>query len=304
MVPRAKLISSTSRVNLQLAPWSYQNISQLSKDETIPYFVLPAGNFDFGGLKVASGKPSVNGNWTPITFATPFDDVPVVFASQLLAGTSYATNVRIRNITKTGFEAKIQKESAVKLTIPTEIISYMAIMPGTGTVDGKKIIVGRTNDKAVSSVYASVNYGETVSNPLFLSQMQTCNDDTVTAGLRCTSIYDKYANVIKQREKSSGITVQAAEMVGWLVMNPADIPQGVNSLALPEINIYPNPAKDIIYISQNEIETNRNVKIYNAMGILVNDISIHGNKINISTLPSGYYFIMMDGYRATKFIKI
>ncbi|VBB44748.1 conserved exported hypothetical protein [uncultured Paludibacter sp.] len=303
LVPRAKLISSTSRVNLQLAAWNYQNITSLSKEETIPYFVLPTGTSDLGGLKAVAGKTSINGNWTSVTFASPFDTIPVVFANQLLATTTYATTVRVRNITKTGFQAKIQKESAIKSTLPTELISYVAVAPGTGTVDGKKIIVGKTPDKAVSSIYSSIVYGDSIPNPLFLSQMQTCNDDTVTAGLRCLSIYDKYSNVVKQREKSTGVMTQSAEMVGWLVMDMSNISNGINQILLPELEFYPNPVNDVIHINTKNI-SGLNVEIYNLMGILIKRTFISGNKLIVSDIPPGCYLLKSSGYKAVKFIKL
>ncbi|MEI7502619.1 MAG: glycosyl hydrolase, partial [Paludibacter sp.] len=39
MAARAKLISATSRFTVQLAPWTYQNITTLTKEESVPYFI-------------------------------------------------------------------------------------------------------------------------------------------------------------------------------------------------------------------------------------------------------------------------
>ena len=102
--------NTEGRFSFQLAPLAYQGVTTLSKEETIPYLILNAGNYDFGGCKATAGKVDVNPAWTQVTFSTPFDSVPVVFVTQLTSSVTTATGVRIKNVTKTGFEAKIQKE--------------------------------------------------------------------------------------------------------------------------------------------------------------------------------------------------
>lgn len=303
MAPRAKLISSKTQVNLQVAPWSYQNITELSKEETIPYFVMPAGTFDLGGLKAVAGKPSVGGSWTAVTFPSAFDTIPVVFSNQLLSSTTYATNVRIRNVSKTGFEAKLMKESAVKTTLPTELIAYVAIAPGQGNVDGKKLIVGKTADKAVSAVYSSILYGDSITNPMFLAQMQTCNDDTVTAGLRCLAISNKYSTIVKQREKSTPATYMLAEKAGWMVLDMTDNPNAVNQISLQPIYFYPSIVKDVIYFNNMDI-IGKEIEIYNATGILMKRCLLSVNQMNVSELPPSFYLLKIKGYKSVKFIKL
>ena len=68
------------------------------------------------------------------------------------------------------------------------------------------------------------------------------------------------------------------------------------------INLYPNPANDIIHIEG--LEGEHEVQIYNAIGMLVMTTTLQGDsEINISDLPSGYYLIRIDNRHAVKFIK-
>ncbi|OFX27986.1 MAG: hypothetical protein A2X08_15750 [Bacteroidetes bacterium GWA2_32_17] len=88
---------------------------------------------------------------------------------------------------------------------------------------------------------------------------------------------------------------------------------GVNSVTLNRnIEIYPNPVKDKLFISLNDIENwNGNIEIYNITGKLVysNKLNINSEKtssINISNLPDGFYTIKAFGNNGlfnSKFVK-
>ena len=304
MSARAKLTSYSSRFNIQFAPWSYQKISTLAKDETVPYFVVPAGTYDFGNLKAIANKTTVGSAWTTITFATPFTTVPVVFVSQLSPANTFATCVRVRNVTTTGFEAKIMKETAVTTALTSETVSYFAITQGTGLIDGKKVIVGKTANTAVSSTtYTTINYGDSVANPIFISQLQTCNDDTVTATMRCLSISSKFANVMKQREKSTGVTTSLAESAGWMAVNPVGLNSAVINPSANTMKIYPNPVTDYIRLEQPSLE-NTTVEIYSIYGVLIKRTIPLDNQIDVRELPAGSYLLKTVRHGTNKFIKI
>ncbi|HEY6915674.1 MAG TPA: T9SS type A sorting domain-containing protein, partial [Paludibacter sp.] len=299
---RAKYYS-LSRFTLQVAPWAYQKVTSLAKEESVPYLVSNIGSYDFGTLKAKAGKTPVTAAWTPVVFSTPFDTIPVVFANQLNPGSAFATTVRVRNITKTGFEARLQKETAITTALGTETVSYFAITPGTGTIDNKKVIVGRTADKAVSTIYSTIYYGDSIANPIFISQMQTCNDDTVTATMRCLTVSSKYANVVKQRERSTGVTVTSAEMAGWMVINPVSTIQAVNIPVADVVTFFPNPVRDVLYLTQNNFDSPE-VEIYTMMGVLVKQLSVSERKINVSELLPGCYVLKTKQNGSRVFVKL
>jgi len=78
-----------------------------------------------------------------------------------------------------------------------------------------------------------------------------------------------------------------------------------------DVSIYPNPAVDFININLNEIKNVEAIRIINGQGMIlksldVNDIQFE-NKINVSTLNSGMYFISVvnnNGHQVTKKIMI
>jgi len=302
MSSRVQLISSSSYFNFQLAPWAYQGVTSLAQEENISYFITNKGSYDYGGLKAIADKvSSVSGTWTPVTFATPFDTIPVVFATELYANPTYPLTVRVRNVTKTGFELKLQKESKITSAFPSETISYLAISQGVGSYNGNKITVGKTGN-TVGTSYATINYGDSVTNAIFLPQMQTCNDDTVTATLRCLTIGVKIATVTKQRDKSFGLVTTLPESVGWMLIKPASITQGVDIPTSQGLKFYPNPVNDYIYLNVSELGS-MNVEIYNMVGSMVKRLSIMENQIDVRDLPAGCY-IMRTTYGTRKFVKL
>jgi len=304
MSARPKLVSYTSRFNVQLAPWSYQNVTALAKEETVPYFITALGTYDFGGLKAVSGQASVGATWTNVTFATPFETTPVVFVSQFNPISSFATGLRIRNVTTTGFQAKLQKETAITTAVNAETISYFAITQGTGAINGNKIIVGKTADLTVgNTTYTTINYGDSIGNPIFIGQMQTCNDDTVTATMRCLTVTDKFVNVMKQRERSTTATLCAKEAAGWMVLTPADVTDGLFVPFYQKLSFYPNPVHDVIYLNQNYAEA-FTADIYNLFGMLVKRESVENGQINVSDLPAGSYIVRTLNHGSNKFIKL
>ena len=68
------------------------------------------------------------------------------------------------------------------------------------------------------------------------------------------------------------------------------------------IDLYPNPAKDIIRIEG--LEGEHEISIYNAIGMKVKTATLQGDaEINISELPAGLYLVNMGNRHTMKFIK-
>lgn len=303
MAPRARFINRTTRFELQALPWAYQNVSSFSKDEKLPYLVMKNGLHQLGDVTALAGRTTASANWTTITFATPFETEPVVFANQLIPGTSYATVLRIRNVTKTGFEARITKEEGITSTPSTENITYIALTPGKGMLEGRPFIVGRTAPNYIGASAKAINYGDTIQNPLFIAQMQSSNDN-VTAALRNFIVSDRIAYVLKQREKSVSQTTTVAETVGWLVMDPQNIVQGLRTPLLNNLLVVsPNPVRDELYFQQ-AIPDGTQVNIYDVSGSLVHQETLLNNRIRVSHLSSGYYVLRTSESGTSKFIKL
>ena len=66
-------------------------------------------------------------------------------------------------------------------------------------------------------------------------------------------------------------------------------------------NIYPNPANDYVKLSAigGQVST---VKVYNCLGVLVEEIEVNSNEIEINTsdYSSGIYYISIEGNKSVK----
>ncbi len=199
---------------------------------------------------------------------------------------------------------KIQKETAVTTLPSSETVSFFAVTPGTGIIDGRKLIAGKTADNFISpTLYKTVQFGDSIANPIFISQLQTCNDDTVTATLRCLTLSAKYANLIKQREKSTTATYALTEGAGWMVIDPVAVIQGIKNTTEERISISPNPVADYLYIKRSSNET-INVRVYNLFGVLVKSIITDKNRLNVSDLSPGCYVLKTNRFESVKFVKL
>jgi hypothetical protein len=303
MSNRVKFVGSTL-FNFQLAPWAYQNVTSLSQAETLSFLTANTGSYNLGNIKmVAARVTGVGPTWKDVTFATPFDDVPVVLVNQLFPITSHATTARVRNVTKTGFQVKLQKESKIITALSGELISYVALSQGEGTFDNHQIKVGLTPATIGSTSTYTISYGETIPNVVFLPQMQTCQDDTVTATLRTMVWGQSGATIRKQREVSLGYTATANnEVVGYVVIKPAQPQTGVWQQPYTVFDVYPNPVKQTLYLKLNNHEPVV-VSVYNMAGVLVKQASTDGTSVDVGDLAAGYYLLRTSNNQMAKFIK-
>jgi len=80
------------------------------------------------------------------------------------------------------------------------------------------------------------------------------------------------------------------------------VPLGVNDKNAPSFNVYPNPAKDIVYISGTEGMAN--VTMFDLQGRVVKQVSTQSSTIQVSDLPSGMYVIRIENNDITKNTRI
>jgi hypothetical protein len=113
-----------------------------------------------------------------------------------------------------------------------------------------------------------------------------------------------YTNVVKQRERSTGVTTTLAETAGWMVINPVSLsPQSVNNPTFEALSFYPNPVRDYIYLTNTFIDKFK-VEIYNLVGVLVKSETFSGNRIDVNDLPAGCYLLKTLNHGSNKFIKL
>ncbi|MFO7657215.1 MAG: T9SS type A sorting domain-containing protein [Bacteroidales bacterium] len=78
-----------------------------------------------------------------------------------------------------------------------------------------------------------------------------------------------------------------------------EYPSSLNESTLNKLSVYPNPAKDLLYLQLSEGNFNANsfVLIHNSLGQLLHREVLAGNKsvLDISDIPQGIYYITVRG---------
>ena len=88
---------------------------------------------------------------------------------------------------------------------------------------------------------------------------------------------------------------QGVELTGMFMVYSGE---GVNEIAYEDLSVYPNPAKDALYIDGIDGQT---VRVYDATGRLVME-EVYNGQLNISALQSGIY-AATTGNGIIKFVK-
>ena len=90
-------------------------------------------------------------------------------------------------------------------------------------------------------------------------------------------------------EPGVGSTFYIDDLMGPALQGTASI----NDFESDELVLYPNPAKDIIYVKN--ISGNTLIEIYDINGRLIRETNTTSNSISISDLSRGFYFVNVNG---------
>ena len=201
----------------QIEEWDYLDGVHLS--ERIGFLAVEAGRGTLGGLAIEAGSTTANHLWRTVTFSSPFPSVPVVVAQAVTRNGDQAIARRIRNVTATGFQVRVQEEQANDGVHLFETIHWIAAEPGTGTTSaGPRLAVGRTAD-AVTQAFFTIGFGGAiVPNPVLIADMQTF-DGTDPTALRHQNLTTTSVQVKAEEEQSGDAeTDHTTEVVGFIAI--------------------------------------------------------------------------------------
>ena len=73
-----------------------------------------------------------------------------------------------------------------------------------------------------------------------------------------------------------------------------------------EVNLYPNPAKEKVYLETKGFENEAKAMLSDLQGRILKEIEINSERIeiNLNTLSSGVYYLKVFDNNSTKTIKI
>jgi len=178
---------------------------------------------------------NVTTQFTPVTFQQPFDTVPVVTAIITSFGTDPA-DLRIRNVTTTGFEILAAEPPSLDGGHSSETIHYIAVEPGVTTLPNGTVIAAGLHDTTSTltgsgtsgpDVYDTVPFGVTLSAPAsVIANIQTLNNEENTipstfsqpflsAGVRFATNSQVQLSLERSETTNFGSVTQN-ETIGWI----------------------------------------------------------------------------------------
>lgn len=199
-----------------LQEWDYLDGSHVF--ETASYLVLESGESDLNGLQAQAGTEDVNHSWKTVVFSTPFPSAPVVLTQVASDREPAAVTTRVRNVTSTSFQVRLQEEQAADGVHSTEEVHFIAIEPGITAVAGSRMGVGTTGS-VVTHNFFTINLGiaSQIDTPDFIAHMQTTNGGD-TAALRHRNLSSVSVEVKVEEEQSLDLEVNhLPEDVGYVV---------------------------------------------------------------------------------------
>lgn len=164
---------------------------------------------------VAGVSDMVSHNWKSVKFPRKFTEKPLVFSQVISDEESSAVVVRMRNISKEGFEMRLSEQEAADDLHLGEQVAWMAVEPGNLNDTTKlqaNLITGVNSDyKTISFTPPYVG-----SSPVFIASVQTNNDKDPIA-VRYADLSASSVNIRLEEETSKDIeTVHGIENLAYL----------------------------------------------------------------------------------------
>jgi len=204
--------------DIYVQEWDYLDGNH--SDESVNYIVMEQGTYILPCGAMVEAKTfntNVMTSFKQITFDNPFNQIPVIIASVCSCQEEDVVNIRIRNISTTGFGLRMQEQELNNQTHAIETISYIAWEPSSGVIGNLSFKVAKT-DNVVTDDWQTIIYEEIFPNPMFFANMQT------TKGSDAANLQFKNMDVsqidikVSEGQSRDNETDHIAETVGYIII--------------------------------------------------------------------------------------
>ncbi len=215
--PSTTRVSSLSSAGLDYRLQEYDYLDGPHQLEAVGYLVVEQNQTRLGGLAAESSSMLLREGWTTVQFANPFPVAPVVLAQVVSEVESSAVTPRIRNVTTTDFQIRLQEEEAADGVHAYELVHWIAVEPGSTSVLGRPVFVQRTG-RDRRHRWSTITFPQTFFNPVFLANIQSFYGGD-TAGLRIRQLTGASVQVKVEEEKSRDNEMgHVEEVIGFIVI--------------------------------------------------------------------------------------
>jgi len=214
---RVKDVNSNG-FKFQIDEWDYLDGSHTT--ETIPYLVVEAGVHSIGGMTWGEAEKveNVNHNYTSKSFTHSFEGDQILLTQVVTYNGSSAVCTRVKNITGSSFQVKLQEEEGNDGTHSSETVHYIAVSPGSFQNDGNGFVSAKTTNSVTQNWY-TIDFGQSIDSPLILANMNT-EDGSDPAVLRYRNLSNSSVEIKVEEEESEDSEVNhTSEVVGYLVIS-------------------------------------------------------------------------------------
>ncbi|MFQ5445690.1 MAG: GEVED domain-containing protein [Saprospiraceae bacterium] len=181
-------------------------------DNTAPglyrIYTLPNGK-----RMVAGVMENVSHHWKTIKLPIQFSQQPVVFTQVVTRNEASPVIVRLRNVSTTQFQMRLQEEEAADNTHAVESVAWVAIEPGTFN-GSAPFEVGTWQ---LTSIVTNLNFAQTYTvAPRMFANIQT-NNDANPANVRWSNLTSSALDIWTEEETSyDPETTHNLETVGYM----------------------------------------------------------------------------------------
>jgi uncharacterized delta-60 repeat protein len=300
------------------------HIIRLNSDGTIDNSFVSNTGFNLGITSIvqqSDGKILIGGNFT--TYNGVSANRIIRLNTNGSKDTSFVTGIGFDNIV---FDIAVQSDN--KILVGGNFITYngstakrMLRLNTNGSIDNSYIVAGTSFDKSIAKIKLQTdgkilvggsftNYNGLIANNLIrLNNDGTKDNSFLTEATPNNTINSSYISDIAIQNDGKILVVGSMFCSVDGTRNSLTRLSGGTSLSnnefqINQLNIYPNPAKDIL----NVANTNNfsNYEIFNLLGSKIISGTITNGQIMVSHLTSGIYIVKIkDGNKivTNKFIK-
>jgi hypothetical protein len=164
------------------------------------------------------GEIEINHVWTPVTFDKTFTN-PVVVAKPISLNDNAPAVVRIRKVSATGFEIRVQEWNYLDGNHAFETVSYMVMEAGSHTLStGIKVEAGTFY---ANSRKKSVRFNQTFNQiPVVISGVTTENERDAVVG-RASGISASVFNFVLQEQETTKTRHYTYEKISYIAWEPS-----------------------------------------------------------------------------------
>ena len=207
--------AASSSFDWKIEEWAYLDGNHTT--EINPYIVLEAGTHRLeDGRAALAAIVSTTHQWTTVPFGGNFSTAPVVLVGVMSDNETAPVIVRMRNLTATSVEIKLDEEESADRVHAPESVGLIAIEAGSGANNGRLVVAATTAD-TVTHRWSTVSFSPwTLANPVFLANMTT-TDGGDTSSVRFRNLSDTQVQVKVEEETSrDSEKSHTTERIGWV----------------------------------------------------------------------------------------